>query len=127
MREPEIWLGATSNQAIFFMTLMKLVFFIYDFKQLMTTATVTMKDGTKAVYSPEHALEQAKGENRGTARKPNSRRREDIASRLLTNSAPGTTPSSAAPHGGHPTPSPTVSTTVHRPSRRRCSSRSSAR
>ena len=41
VREPETWLGATSNQAIFFMTLMKLVFSIYDFKQLMTTATVT--------------------------------------------------------------------------------------
>ena len=68
VREPETWLGATSNQAIFFMTLMKLVLSIYDFKQLMTTATVTMKDGTKAVFSPEHALEHAKGENRGAPR-----------------------------------------------------------
>ena len=113
VREPETWLGATSNQAIFFMTLMKLVFSIYDFKQLMTTATVTMKDGTKAVFSPEHALEHAKGENMGSARKPNTRRREDIATRLLTNSAPGTTPSPAAPHGGHPTPTvPTVQTSA---------------
>lgn len=95
------------------MTLMKLVFSIYDFKQLMTTATVTMKDGTKAVFSPEHALEHAKGENIGSARKPNTRRREDIATRLLTNSAPGTTPSPAAPHGGHPTPTvPTVQTSA---------------
>ena len=113
VREPETWLGATSNQAIFFMTLMKLVFSIYDFKQLMTTATVTMKDGTKAVFSPEHALEHAKGENMGSARKPNTRRREDIATRLLTNSAPGTTPSPAAQHGGHPTPTvPTVQTSA---------------
>ena len=54
VREPEPWLGATSNQALFFAMLMKLVFSFYDFKQLIETATVTMKDGTIAVHSPEH-------------------------------------------------------------------------
>ena len=74
---------------------MKLIQSIYDFKQLMTTATVTMKDGSKAVFSAEHALEHAKCENVGTMREPNSRRRESIATRL---------PSSASA----PTPAPAV-------------------
>ena len=109
VREPEPWLGATANQALFFAMLMKLVFSFYDFKQLIETATVTMKDGTIAVHSPEHALEHAKGEKVGTARKPNPRRREDIASRLLNTNASATT---AMPHGGHPTPSPPTSATA---------------
>ena len=68
VREPDPWLGATANQALFFAMLMKLVFSFYDFKQLIETATVTMKDGTIAVHSPEHALEHAKGEKIGSAR-----------------------------------------------------------
>ena len=63
VREPDQWLGQTANQALFFVTLLKLVQSIYDFKQLITTATVTMKDGKKAVFSAEHALEHAKGDN----------------------------------------------------------------
>ena len=110
VREPEPWLGATANQALFFAMLMKLVFSFYDFKQLIETATVTMKDGTIAVHSPEHALEHAKGEKVGTARKPNPRRREDIASRLLNTTASAAT--TAMPHGGHPTPSPPTSATT---------------
>ena len=45
VREPETWLGATSNQAIFFMTLMKLVFSIYDFKQLTCPPHVHQLNG----------------------------------------------------------------------------------
>ena len=60
-------------------------------------------------HSPEHALEHAKGEKIGSARKPNLRRREDIASRLLNTNASATT---AMPHGGHPTPSPPTSATT---------------
>ena len=45
-------------------------------------------------------------ENRICTYKPNLRRREDIASRLLNTNASATT---AMPHGGHPTPSPPTS------------------
>ena len=103
--EPDPWMGQTANQALFFVTLLKLLQSIYEFKQLITTATVTMKDGKKAVFSAEHALEHAKGENVGTMREPNPRKRESIAARLPS-SAPAPTPAAAAPHGGHPTPTP---------------------
>ena len=105
VREPDPWMGQTANQALFFVTLLKLLQSIYEFKQLITTATVTMKDGKKAVFSAEHALEHAKGENVGTMREPNPRKRESIAARLPS-SAPAPTPAAAAPHGGHPTPTP---------------------
>lgn len=43
----------------------------------------------------------------------NLRTHEDIASQLLTTSAPAATPASTMPRGGHPTPSsPTTATTV---------------
>ena len=101
VREPDQWLGQTHNQALFFVTLCKLLQSFYDFKQLMTTATVTMKDGKKAVFSAEHALEHAKGENMGSMRKPNSRRRESIATRLPSGRprATRTSRASATPTG----------------------------
>ena len=112
VREPDPWRGQTNNQALFFVTLTKLLLSNYDFNQLITTATVTMKDGIKAVFSAEHALEHAKRENVGTAREPNTRRRVSVATRLPTAGAPATTPAPAAgTHGGHPTPTPSTTGT----------------
>ena len=117
------WNGSQASQASWFNEKLKSAEKDFQFFQLSVSATVTTERGLITVFSPEHALEHAKGECQGTMRAPNRRKREDLLARSLAKSAASATspmpPSPSGAHGGHPTPPsvsvPTTTSTTSKP------------
>ena len=115
------WNGSQATQASWFNEKLKSAEKDFQFFQLSASATVTTERGLITVFSPEHALEHAKGECQGTMRAPNRRKREDLLARSLAKSATYASVASPAPiaHGGHPTPPsvsvPTTTSTTSKP------------
>ena len=96
------WDGGSAHQATWFNQKLKSAECDFEFHQLCTSTTVTLKkNGTIAVFSPEHAVEHAQGANKGTMRAPNNRKREDLLARSLAKAASSTTTSSPSPSSGH--------------------------
>ena len=92
------WDGGSAHQATWFNQKLKSAECDFEFHQLCTSTTVTLKkNGTIAVFSPEHAVEHAQGANKGTMRAPNNRKREDLLARSLAKAASSTTTSSPIP------------------------------
>ena len=81
--------------------------FIYEFRQLVESGTVTNSRGQVCVYDADHAKEHFEGRNRGSFAKPNMRCR---ASAPAGATAQSPTTTGVATHGGYPTPTPSAGT-----------------
>ena len=113
-----LWDGGTTRQASWLNKKLKDAEADFDYSQLSASGTVTLnKSGLIAVFSPEHALEHAEGQNQGTMRAPNTRTREHLLARSLARQPVQAQPPLVGSSGGHPapTPSPTVQTLATTP------------
>ena len=113
-----LWDGGTTRQASWLNKKLKDAEADFDYSQLCASGTVTLnKSGLIAVFSPEHALEHAEGQNQGTMRAPNTRTREHLLARSLARQPVQAQPPLVGSSGGHPapTPSPTVQTLATTP------------